>query len=109
MEKIIQRLFDDFEVMLLDPRLDEVVIGCKHQKTLAHRLGNEAREKGVDLRCVDVVVRLHLFANVVPIMVEFRAVHISLPSLFEVSAIVYKKTPRVTVSRAACEGNPDEA
>ena len=73
--QIHERLLDEVDVVPLDPGLDEIVVGREHEEILAHRLGLQPREEGVDLRRVYVVVAFDLVAHCAPDLLELFAFH----------------------------------
>ena len=73
--QVTQRPLDGLDVMLLDPRLDEIVVGGQHEEGVTHSLGFETREKSAHLGGVHIGVRAHLGADGPPLFIEFLAVH----------------------------------
>ena len=78
MIELLQSSLDRFEVMLLDPVLDEIVGTCEHEKAIAHCLRLKQGEESVDLGRVKVVIRFYTSAYLVPFFIEQIAVHVFL-------------------------------
>ena len=88
---VFESHFDVGSVMALDPCSDEIIVRGKHDEPIACRLRMQAREKGIDLRWVYIVVLFDFLADIEPYPVELFAIHFLSSSIrFLPCALVFK-------------------